>query len=98
MSLAGEFSRASTAIAAIRREIPKLVCLDVQFSEGSGMDVMRVVAAEYLMTKVIVASNFADPIFRPHYTEAGAYAFYDKSHDLAAMRGTLARLAESGHH
>ncbi|MGH6625796.1 MAG: response regulator [Burkholderiaceae bacterium] len=91
--LTGEFSRASAAITAIRREPPHLVLLDVNLSDGNGMEVLRVVAAEYPMTKVIVVSNCADPIHRRYFTEAGAYAFYDKSHELAAMRRTLERLA-----
>jgi len=92
LSLTGEFSRASTAIAAIRRAPPDVVLLDIHLSEGNGMEVLRVVAAEYPMTKVIVVSNCADAIHRRHYTAAGVYAFYDKSHELAAMRCTLEHL------
>lgn len=93
LSLAGEFNRASTAIAAIRRKPPDVVLLDIHLSEGDGMEVLRVVAAEYPMTKVIVVSNCADPIFRRYFAKAGAYAFYDKSHELPVMRCTLERLA-----
>ena len=93
LSLAAEFNRASTAIAAIRREPPDIVLLDIHLSEGDGMDVLRVVAAEYPMTKVVVVSNCSDPIFRRYFARAGAYAFYDKSHELPAMRATLERLA-----
>ncbi|MGH8848030.1 MAG: response regulator [Polaromonas sp.] len=96
LSLAGEFNRASTAIAAIRREPPDIVLLDIHLSEGDGMDVLRVVAAEYPMTKVIVVSNCADPIHRKYFAKAGAYAFYDKSHELPVMRRTLERLAWVG--
>lgn len=92
-SLNGEFSCASAAIAAIRRTAPDVVLLDIQLSEGSGMDVMHVVAQEYPMTKVIVVSNYADPIYRSRFVAAGAYAFFDKSHEIAAMRSSLARLA-----
>lgn len=92
-SLNGEFSCASAAIAAIRCTAPDVVLLDIQLSEGSGMDVMRVVAQEYPMTKVIVVSNYADPIYRSRFVAAGAYAFFDKSHEIAAMRSSLARMA-----
>ncbi|UUZ63337.1 response regulator [Polaromonas sp. P1-6] len=43
LSLAGEFNRASTAIAAIRREPPHVVLLDINLNDGNGMEVMRVV-------------------------------------------------------
>ncbi|MBI3145422.1 MAG: response regulator transcription factor [Pseudogulbenkiania sp.] len=109
LSLAGEFNCASTAIAAIRRAPPDVVLLDIHLSEGDGMEVLRVIAAEYPMTKVIVVSNCADQTHRRYATEypmtevivvsnctdlthrryctkAGAYAFYDKGHGLAATR------------
>jgi DNA-binding NarL/FixJ family response regulator len=93
LSLRGEFNRASTAIAAIRREPPHVVLLDINLSDGNGMEVLRVVAAEYPMTKVIVVSNCADTTHRRYFTKAGAYAFYDKSHELPAMRHMLEHLA-----
>ena len=95
LSPAGAFHRASTAIAAIRREPPDVVLLDVNLSDGHGMEVLRVVAAEYPLTKVIVVSNCAEPTHWKHFTKAGAYAFYDKNHELAIMRRMLERLAKS---
>ena len=95
LSLAGAFHRASTAIAAIRREPPDVVLLDVNLSDGNGMEVLRVVASEYPLTKVIVVSNCADPTHWKYFTKAGAYAFYDKNHELAIMRRMLERLAKS---
>ena len=95
LSLAGAFHRASTAIAAIRREPPNVVLLDINLSDGNGMEVLRVVAAEYPLTKVIVVSNCADPTHWKYFTKAGAYAFYDKNHELAIMCRMLARLAKS---
>ncbi|MFC5523688.1 response regulator [Polaromonas jejuensis] len=96
LSLSGEFNRASTAIAAIRRKPPHVVLLDINLNDGNGMEVLRVVTAECPMTKVVVVSNCADATHRKYFTEAGAHAFYDKSHELAAMRGMLERLAGFG--
>ncbi|MGF6558670.1 DNA-binding NtrC family response regulator [Pseudomonas sp. S30_BP2TU TE3576] len=95
LSLAGAFHCASTAIAAIRREPPDVVLLDVNLSDGHGMEVLRVVAAEYPLTKVIVVSNCAGPRHWKYFTNAGAYASYDKINELAAMRRMLERLAKS---
>ncbi|WP_081498036.1 response regulator [Pseudomonas sp. GM74] len=89
------FHRASTAIAAIRREPPDVVLLDVNLSDGNGMEVLRVVASEYPLTNVIVVSNCADPTHWKYFTKAGAYAFYDKNHELAIMRRMLEHLAKS---
>ena len=96
LSLRGEFNRASTAIAAIRREPPHVVLLDINLSDGNGMEVLRVVTAEHPKTKVIVVSNCSDPTHRRYFAKAGAYAFFDKSHELAAMRRMLASLAGVG--
>ena len=96
LSLRGEFNRASTAISAIRREPPHVVLLDINLSDGNGMEVLRVVAAEHPKTKVIVVSNCSDTTHRRYFAKAGAYAFFDKSHELAAMRRMLASLAGFG--
>jgi len=95
LSLAGAFHRSSTAIAAIRREPPDVVLLDVNLGDGNGMEVLRVVAAEYPLTKVIVVSNRAGPRHWKYFTKAGAYASYDKIHELAIMCRMLERLAKS---
>jgi DNA-binding NtrC family response regulator len=92
--LAGVFHRASTAIAAIRRAPPDVVLLDINLGDGHAMDVLHVVAAEYPLTKVIVVSNCAAPAHWKYFTKAGAFAFYDKDHELAIMRRMLERLAK----
>ena len=94
LSLAGTFHRATAAIVAIRREPPDVVLLDVNLGDGQGMEVLRVVAAEYPQTKVIVVSDCAAPAHWKYFTKAGAYAFYDKNHELAIMRRMLERLAK----
>src|SRR5438093_22214 len=75
-----------------------VVLLDINLSDGNGngMEVLRVVAAEHPKTKVIVVSNCSDPTHRRYFAKAGAYAFFDKSHELAAMRRMLASLAGFG--
>jgi DNA-binding NarL/FixJ family response regulator len=62
-------------------------------SEGSGIEVMRTVNAEYPDIKVIVASNFADPIYQRYFANAGAHAFFDKSLELRKVRSALEYLA-----
>ena len=93
LSISGEFLGACAAIAAIRRETPDIVLLDINLGEGSGVEVMRVIGKEFPSTKVFVVTNFADPIYRRHFADAGAYAFFDKSFELDAMRSTLESLA-----
>lgn len=91
--LTGEFCCASSAIAGVRRDPPNVLLLDIELREGKGMDVLNMAAAEYPTTRVIVVSNYVDTIYRTHYTNAGAYGFYDKSRELGALRKRLESLA-----
>lgn len=91
--LIGIYSGAPAAIAALRRMPPDIVLLDIQLDEGSGIDVLRVLAAEQPDAKVIVVTSESDEIYRRHYTNAGAYAFYAKN-ELRAIHHTLASLAK----
>ena len=96
--ITGEFSGPTAAIAGIRNDPPDIVFLDIQLEDGCGMDVLKVVSAEYPRIKFIVVSNYADRVFREHYENAGAYRFFDKSLELEALRICLEELAlaESG--
>lgn len=95
LSVAGGFSCVSSALEGIRSDPPDVVLLDIQLQGESGMKVMQGVAESHPSTKVIVVSNYADAIYRRHYMNAGAYAFFDKSHDLKKLRHTLENLAAS---
>jgi DNA-binding NarL/FixJ family response regulator len=94
LSVAGSFSCASTAIAGICRCPPDILLLDIQLREGNSMEVLRLVTECYPSVKVIVVTNFADAIYRKHYMNAGAHAFFDKSHELAKLRRALEQLLE----
>lgn len=93
LSVIGEFCCAPTAIAGIRRDPPDVLLLDIQLYAGNGMDVLNAVSAEHPETKVLVVTNYADAVFRSHYMGAGAYAFFDKSRELNALRSSLQKLA-----
>lgn len=67
--LVGEFNSAATAIEAIRRVPPDVLLLDIHVDGSEGMEVLRVMAAEYPMTKVVVVSNCADQTHRRYLAE-----------------------------
>jgi DNA-binding NarL/FixJ family response regulator len=96
LSIAGEFSRAAAAAAGIRRNPPDIVLLDIQLDGESGMEVLKLAVDNYPCTKVLVVTNYADAIYRRHYMNAGAFAFFDKSHELKKLRHTLECLAALG--
>ncbi len=87
--VAGEFESPAPAIDSIRTNPPQAVVLDIQLVNGSGLELLQAVSKEHPQVKVIVFTNFAEPMFRKRCQEAGAYAFYDKKSDLQALRHTL---------
>jgi DNA-binding NarL/FixJ family response regulator len=93
VSVTGEFWCAPTVIFGMRCAPPDVLLLDIDLAVGNGMDVLRVASAEVPATKVIMVTNHGDQIYRTHCINAGAYAFYDKSHELDALRRSLERLA-----
>jgi DNA-binding NarL/FixJ family response regulator len=92
-SVSGEFDTAASAIRALAQSSPDAILLDIQLRAGNGMEVLKVVAAEYPQVKVFVVTNFTDDLYRKRYMEAGAYGFFDKSRDLAALRHSLQTLS-----
>lgn len=94
--VAGEFDSPGPAIESIRTNPPQVVVLDIQLVGGSGLEVLHAVSKERPQVKVIVFTNFAEPVYRKRCLDAGAYAFYDKKSDMRALRRTLQDLvAES---
>ncbi len=92
--LAGEYSRAATAIEAARRDPPDVVLLDIQLAEGNGLEVVQFLSATFPAIKTIIATNYAEPIYRRTYMGAGAFAFYDKNSEISALRRAVEGLAK----
>lgn len=91
----GEFESPAPAIESIRSHPPDIVLLDIQLANGSGLEVLRAVRTEHPGVKVMVFTNFAEPVYRKRCLEAGAYAFYDKKSDLHLLRQSLHGLASA---
>lgn len=95
LHLAGIHENPLAAMDAICRQTPDVILLDIELGTESGSQVLRFAASNFPEIKVIVVSNHADKIYRRHYIKAGAYAFFDKSHELHKLRGLLLSLAEA---
>lgn len=96
LQLCGAYTSTLPAIEAICRTTPDVILLDIELGAESGSQVLRFASSNFPAIKVIVISNYADKIYRKHYINAGAYAFFDKSHELHKLRGLLLSLAEAG--
>ena len=93
-----EFSRASQAIEGIGQYSHDIVLLDIGLAEGNGMEVLKALVKTCPDTKVIIVTNYAEPIYRQQYLAAGAFAFYDKNRELRALRRTLETLVQNPTH
>jgi DNA-binding NarL/FixJ family response regulator len=97
VKLCGVYGSTLPALEAICQHKPDVILLDIELGTDSGSQVLRFASSNFPETKVIVVSNYADKIYRKHYVNAGAYAFFDKSHELHKLRGILLSLAEADH-
>jgi two-component system response regulator DevR len=86
----GHAAGAGAAIELINRIRPDVVVLDLQLSEGSGLDVLREFRGTPAPPAIIVLTNHSDTISRGLSLRAGARFFFDKSTQfddfLAALR------------
>jgi DNA-binding NarL/FixJ family response regulator len=96
VKLCGIYGSTLPALKAISEHKPDVILLDIELGTESGSQVLRFAISNFPEIKVIVVSNYADKIYRKHYINAGAYAFFDKSHELHKLRGILLSLAEAG--
>jgi DNA-binding NarL/FixJ family response regulator len=89
--IVGEATTASEAIAAILREKPDVVLLDLCLDRSSGFDVLVKVRELEPEIDVYMLSNFASEPYRRHAERLGARGFFDKSTEFEHVRDVIAR-------
>jgi DNA-binding NarL/FixJ family response regulator len=92
--IAGEAESVRDAIAGVLAQAPDVLLLDLQLTDGNGLDVLAAIKPQRPHTQVIVLSNFANAQYRQASLAAGADIFLDKSKEFARvpeiLRGWLA--------
>jgi len=83
---AGHAAGAAEAIAAIERERPDAVVLDIHLENGNGFDVLRALPAG---TRAYVLTNFPNEAYRRKATRLGAAGFFDKTTEFDRLREAL---------
>lgn len=78
----GDAGTPATAIEGILALRPTCVLLDYRLEGGTGLDVLRAVAARAPETTFVVLSNHPDPQYRRACIAAGAHHFLDKSSEF----------------
>jgi two-component system, NarL family, response regulator DevR len=83
---AGHAAGAAEAIAAIERERPDTVVLDIHLENGNGFDVLRALPPG---TRAYVLTNFANEAYRRKAMSLGAAGFFDKTTEFDRLRDAL---------
>ena len=91
--VAGEADTPGSAVTGILASRPDVVILDVQFSKGTGLQVLQAVRKVAPHIAFIVLSNHAEAAYRTRYLAEGADCFLDKHAEFYQLRGAVARLA-----
>lgn len=88
----GQYADADTAIDGIRNGRPHAIVLDIRLADSSGMDVLRFVSSQGLTSKVIVLTDYAEPLYRKRYLAAGAFEVLDKTEEFSRLPQLLGKL------
>ena len=85
----GEAESAAEAVAGILETRPHCVVLDFRLTGGTGVDVLRAVHPASPEIGFIVLTNHPTAQYRRACMEAGAFAFLDKSTELARLKDVV---------
>jgi two-component system OmpR family response regulator len=91
--VSGEATSADEAIAAICRERPDVVLVDVYLERSSGFEVLSALAGRLPGTDFYMLSNRSSEPYRRHAERLGARGFFDKSSELERVREVIERRA-----
>jgi two-component system, NtrC family, response regulator AtoC len=76
----------ATAIAAVRKEVPDLVLLDLKLPDTTGVEVLRELRGDGLDVPVIMMTAYGDTPTAVEAMKLGAYDFVAKPYSLADMK------------
>ena len=77
---------------AHRRVLPKVLILDIQLADGSGLGVLRFIKRIFPATKVIMLCDSALSGYREHCTRDGADYFFDKATEFPRLQQVMCEL------
>ncbi len=81
-------------IECIRKELPSVVVLDIQLTDGTGIDVLREIENDEFFPTVMVLTNYNYSTYRTECILYGAKFFFDKSKDFKKVRDTFKELID----
>lgn len=94
--LVGHAPDAKQAIEQILKLRPKVVLLDIELDEGTGLDVLSALRKKAPETDAYMLTNHVSPALRDLAAKLGAKGYYDKTKDLRVLRDLIAKRAAAG--
>lgn len=83
-----EYGDGAEALPAYREHRPDWVFMDIEMPQTDGLTATRAIRGEFPHARVVIVTQHADALTRSAATEAGAYAFVQKT-DLSELRGIV---------
>ena len=80
------------AIAFLQHTTPHIVLLDINLTDGNGVELLRLIKKKYPSIIVIMLTNQSDEYYRKLCTKLGASHFLDKSKDFEKVADIIATL------
>ncbi len=96
LALVGEASTPAEALGLIRQSLPEVALIDLGFPQGSGLDLLRVMAEEQLSTRILVLSGHEDEALVREALRAGASGYILKGCAPAELRAAIRIVADGG--
>ncbi len=81
------------AVQLVWDRSPDVVVLDFRLEEGTALDVLDGISEKIPYPRVIVLTNYPEPIYRAKCLEAGAYRFLDKSTEFSRLTETIREIS-----
>jgi len=88
-AMAGHAAGVQEAIGAILALRPDMVVLDIQLTDGSGLEVLRALHDQAPEIDVYLFSNYSAYPYRQIAARFGARGFFDKSREFDSMRDAV---------
>jgi DNA-binding NarL/FixJ family response regulator len=92
VEVVGQAGDVGTALSAIRSLRPDVVMVDIQLSEGSGVELLRKLRREDKVVVAIMMTNHASHPYRKACTRAGADFLFDKANEINEVKKVIQNL------
>jgi len=92
VSVVGEAKNGDEAIKIVEKLFPDVVLMDISMPLMNGLEATRIIKKRWPMTKVLIATNHDDPMYRKEALDASADGFILKSSLKPSLEATFGSL------